>query len=60
MHGIMECLALDPETKVYYIEISELRMTFSQNLRATSKKFVDLNGVLIINNSPQEEMITNS
>jgi len=56
----MECLALDPETKVYYIEISELRMTFSQNLRATSKKFVDLNGVPIINNSPQEEMITNS
>jgi len=56
----MECLALDPETKVYYIEISELRMTFLQNLRATSKKFVDLNGVPIINNSPQEEMITNS
>jgi len=60
LHGIMECLALDPETKVYYIEISELRMTFLQNLRATSKKFVDLNGVPIINNSPQEEMITNS
>lgn len=60
MRGIMECLALDPETRVYYIGISELRMTFSQNLRVTNKKFVDLNGVQITNSSPQEEMITNS
>jgi len=56
----MECLALDPETKVYYIVILELRMTFSQSLRAINKKYVDLNGVQIINNSPREEMITNS
>jgi len=56
----MECLALDPETKVFYIVILELRMTFSQSLRAINKKYVDLNGVQIINNSPREEMITNS
>jgi len=56
----MECLALDPETKAYYIVISELRMTFLQNLRVINKKYVDLNGVQIINNSPQEEMTTNS
>jgi len=60
LHGIMECLALDPETKVFYIVILELRMTFSQSLRAINKKYVDLNGVQIINNSPREEMITNS
>jgi hypothetical protein len=56
LHGTTLSLAVDQETKLFYIEIWDRKMTILQSLKVTNKKYVDLNGVLMNSNLHLEEM----